>query len=110
MLILTYSSTYCGFGTKLDNSQPHKLSLLSGNCTNTIPAASSTITSTTSASILQPHRIAKLFWQVVGAPVKGSHPKPPKLFWKILINEQPVPIDGDEGVGAEERYFWSPYI
>jgi len=84
----------------LNNSNAIQLSLTNGNCTVSVQ----TITSTT---VLQPQRIAKLFWQVIGEPVKGTNPKPPKLFWKILINQQTDSIDDSFD---EEKYFWSPFI
>jgi hypothetical protein len=92
--------SYCGYSTKLENSIALQLSLTSGNCT----LITQTISSITA---LQPQRIAKFFWQVVGEPVKGTNPKPPKLFWKILINEQ---TDSIEDSFDEEKYFWSSFL
>lgn len=75
---------------------------MSGNCSVSIVPA--TTTSQTGSSI-PPQRIARLFWQVVGEPVKGLHPRPPQLFWKILINEESNPDDTLD----VEKYFWSPF-
>ncbi|KAF8777794.1 Inactive pancreatic lipase-related protein 1 like protein [Argiope bruennichi] len=63
--------SFCGHAMPILNGEPKFLPLIHGDCT----AEPTT------------QRLARLIWQVVGEPVAGRDPRPPKLLWKIMVDD-----------------------
>ena len=63
--------SYCNHATPIIHSEAKFLPLVRGDCK---------VEPTT-------QRLARLIWQVVGEPVAGRDPRPPKLLWKIMVDD-----------------------
>lgn len=63
--------SFCGHATPVIHNEPKFLPFIRGDCK---------VEPTT-------QRLARLIWQVVGEPVAGRDPRPPKLLWKIMVDD-----------------------
>ncbi|KAM7286773.1 pancreatic triacylglycerol lipase-like [Ixodes scapularis] len=65
-----YTVSFCGLRTRLPDGRPVKLRVQPEDC--------------------QPEpltqRVARLVWQVVGQPVLGTRPRPPRLVWTLQLD------------------------
>ncbi|KAG8195855.1 hypothetical protein JTE90_008547 [Oedothorax gibbosus] len=79
--------SFCGHGVPVPSGEPQLLPLMPGSCGPGEPAT---------------RRLARLIWRVVGDPVAGHDPRPPRLLWKILVEEGKRPgwVEGERGWGG----------